>query len=171
MSILMILGFLLTLFLGVGMLMTAKSVMHEIEGCVLLLMSTVFFSSLGIINAVDKFQRRMEHRWPASPQTSVSVEPRENTGMGHAGQSDVTSPLPEEHASRALAEAQAPYFLATLPPQHRAEAQGYIETLAAAGYPQVINHGAEWDITTPSGRVAATVRTLEELRDAVQRLA
>jgi hypothetical protein len=54
-----VIGFFLTFVTGIGVFTTAKSAIHEIEGCVLLLMSTVFFSSLGIIHALEKVQTRI----------------------------------------------------------------------------------------------------------------
>jgi hypothetical protein len=104
------------------------------------------------------------------PGAPPAERPGEDATLRRAAHSDVTSTVPTEQAPRALPEEQAPYLLATLTPQQLAEAQGYLKTLAAAGYPEVIKHGGGWDIVTPSGRVAATVRTLEELRNAVQRL-
>ena len=68
MVVLLFIGFLLTLLMGVGVFATAKSAIHEIEGCILLLVAAGFFSGLGIINAIEKLQIEVEKRWPESPE-------------------------------------------------------------------------------------------------------
>ena len=54
----LVIGFILTLLMGLGVFATAKSAVHEIEGCILLLIAAVLFSSLSIINAIEKAAKR-----------------------------------------------------------------------------------------------------------------
>ena len=61
--------------------------------------------------------------------------------------------------------------LGSLTPQKLKEAQRYLQALTAAGYPYVIKGAIVWEITTPSGRVAYTVSTLEELREVARGIA
>ena len=42
-----------------GVFAAAKSAVHEIAALILLLMSAIFFSSLALINTLDKFQSHL----------------------------------------------------------------------------------------------------------------
>jgi hypothetical protein len=82
-------------------------------------------------------------------------------------QSDLPSPTPSAQTSVQTDEAR--YSLYKLSQQRLAEAEDYVRALAAAGYPHVIERPNVWEITTPDGRVAYTVATLEELRAVAER--
>jgi hypothetical protein len=138
-----------------------NSGIHEILAAILLLIAATLLTGIGIIQAIeDGYRRLAAHVPPAAPQPVTAPDP---------------APQPPSPPGPAL-QARATLFealttaLQTLSPAERAEADGYVQRLAHAGYPEVIRHRAGWEIMTPGGRIAATVRPLDELRQAAQRL-
>jgi hypothetical protein len=140
----------------------SHSAIHELLAAVLLLIAATLGTGVGIIQATLTGYRRLAERLPPPAPPQRVPEP---------GTAPVSPPPPAAPALHAratlLAAANA---LATLTPAERAEADRYVKTLAPAGYPEVIRHSGGWDIMTPGGKIAATVRTMDELRRAVQRL-
>ena len=77
-------------------------------------------------------------------------------------QSDLPSLTPSARMS--VQTDEACHSLYNLSQERLAEAQDYVQALAAAGFPHVIKGPSVWEITTLAGRVVYTVATLEELR-------
>lgn len=60
MRILLFLLAILTFLAGCGILAGAKSAIHEIEGFILFLMSAVFISGAGIVEAINLLRKEMK---------------------------------------------------------------------------------------------------------------
>jgi hypothetical protein len=165
MIVFMALGCLVTFLAGVTVFGSAKSVIHEIEGCLLLVMSVVLFCSAGILAALDTISRKVQAQVPAPGQVGAL---RTCPSCAEAIRVEAItcrycqSALPQ----RAAPTARRP--LRGLDAAGVREAQGYLTTLTRAGYPECIKGAEGWEITTAAGRVAYTVATVEELREAAQ---
>jgi hypothetical protein len=53
-----------------GVFAAAKSAVHEIAALILLLMSAIFFSSLALINTLDKFQSHLFQQMQSGDQSA-----------------------------------------------------------------------------------------------------
>jgi hypothetical protein len=153
----------------------SKSGIHEILAALLLLIAATLLTGLGIIHAIEQGTRRLEaHGLPpvqTGPPPVPGPAPVQTGPPPVPGPAPVPPPAPVEPALHARATLlQAANELQTLTPAERAEAERQVTLLASAGYPEVIRHSGGWDIMTPGGRIAATVRSMTELRHAVQRL-
>jgi hypothetical protein len=79
MAILFFLLGLVSFLGGGGMLVGARSWIHEVEGFILLLISTVFWSVAGVVEMLDRLRRELaagrEHGRPDAASERGSVTP------------------------------------------------------------------------------------------------